>query len=188
VDRAASASAGSNPYDVPFSSPAYLREHARFLEKELFHIGDTPVWDYNTPNRGFGNSITIEGEDGVVIVDTTAAHEHATVAAEAFRKITAKPVRAVIFTHHHADHIRGAGAFIDGEDAGSGAVTVIAAENFLGELEDENQVTAPIMAVRPPYMDAKPSIRRPTAVTITCPAAAIHWAAAMTATSLRITS
>jgi len=143
---------GDNPYAVPFSSPDYLREHARYLDEELFQIGDTPVWDYNTPNRGFGNVIMIEGEDGLIIVDTTTANEHATVAERAFREISGKPVKAVIYTHHHADHISGAGAFIDKDDAESGKVKVIAAANFLRELEDENQVTAPIMGVRAMYM------------------------------------
>ena len=62
--------ATKNPYAVAFSSPPYLREHARYIEEELLRIGDTPVWDYNTPNRGFGNVIMIEGDDGIIIVDT----------------------------------------------------------------------------------------------------------------------
>jgi alkyl sulfatase BDS1-like metallo-beta-lactamase superfamily hydrolase len=152
VDQAVSASAGSNPYDVPFSSPEYLREHARYLEEELFHIGDTPVWDYNTPNRGFGNVIMIEGNDGLIIVDTTTAHEHAEIAEKAFRAISDKPVKAIIYTHHHVDHISGAGAFVDAAAVAAGEVQVIAAQNFLRELEDENQVTAPIMGVRALYM------------------------------------
>lgn len=152
VDRAAAVGEGENPYKVAFSSPDYLREHARYLEEELFQIGDTPVWDYNTPNRGFGNVIMIEGDDGLIIIDTTTANEHAAVAESAFRKISDKPVKAVIYTHHHADHINGAGAFIDRADAASGQVKVIAAENFLRELQDENQVTAPIMGIRALYM------------------------------------
>ncbi|MFT7289256.1 MAG: alkyl sulfatase BDS1-like metallo-beta-lactamase superfamily hydrolase [Halieaceae bacterium] len=152
IDRAAALASGENPYQVPFSSPDYLREHARYLEEELFHIGDTPVWDYNTPNRGFGNVIMIEGDDGIIIVDTTTAPAHASVAAKAFREISDKPVKAVIYTHHHADHISGTGEFIDAAAAESGEVRVIAAANFIRELEDENQVTAPIMGVRALYM------------------------------------
>ncbi|WP_439107455.1 alkyl sulfatase dimerization domain-containing protein [Congregibacter sp.] len=152
VDQAASAGDGENPYIVPFSSPDYLRKHARYLEEEMFQIGDTPVWDYNTPNRGFGNVIMIEGDDGLIIIDTTTATEHAAVAERAFREVSDKPVKAVIYTHHHVDHISGAGAFIDSADAESGQVKVIAAENFLRELEDENQVTAPIMGIRALYM------------------------------------
>ncbi|EAQ98261.1 alkyl sulfatase dimerization domain-containing protein [Congregibacter litoralis] len=152
TDVAVTVNDGENPYAVPFSSPDYLKAHARYLEEELFQIGDTPVWDYNTPNRGFGNVIMIEGDDGLIIIDTTTATAHAAVAERAFRDISDKPVKAVIYTHHHADHISGAGAFIDRKDAESGAVQVIASENFLRELEDENQVTAPIMGVRALYM------------------------------------
>jgi alkyl sulfatase BDS1-like metallo-beta-lactamase superfamily hydrolase len=152
VDIAASVDGGENPYVVPFSSPDYLKEHARYIEEELFQIGDTPVWDYNTPNRGFGNVIMIEGDDGLIIVDTTTAQEHASVAERAFREISDKPVKAVIYTHHHADHISGAGAFVDAADVAAGQVKVIAADNFLRELQDENQVTAPIMGVRALYM------------------------------------
>jgi alkyl sulfatase BDS1-like metallo-beta-lactamase superfamily hydrolase len=139
-----------NPYPVPFSAPPYLREHARYLEESLIRIGDTPVWDYNTPNRGFGNVIMLEGDDGVVIVDTTTSLDHAAVAARAFRGITDKPVRAIIYTHHHADHINGARAFVDPDAAE--APEVIASSTFLRELEDENQVTLPIMSLRAMYM------------------------------------
>lgn len=143
---------GDNPYAVPFASPDYLREHARYLEEELLRIGTTPVWDYNTPNRGFGNAIMIEGADGLIIVDTTIARAHAAVAAAAFREISDKPIVAVIYTHHHIDHVNGSDAFIDAEAAARGEVAVIAAQNFLRELEDENQVTAPIMGLRALYM------------------------------------
>jgi alkyl sulfatase BDS1-like metallo-beta-lactamase superfamily hydrolase len=152
LNSAAAPASGENPYPVPFSAPQYLRDHARYLEEELLQIGDTPVWDYNTPNRGFGNVIMIEGEDGLIIVDTTTAHEHAAVAAEAFRRISSKPVAAVIYTHHHVDHISGTGAFVEPAEVEAGRVPVIAASNFLRELEDENQVTAPIMGVRALYM------------------------------------
>ncbi len=43
--------------------------------------------------------------------------------------MTDKPVAAVIYTHHHVDHINGTTAFISREDAASGRVKVIAADN-----------------------------------------------------------
>ncbi len=143
---------GATAYPVEFSAPQELIEHERYLEEELFQIGEHRVWDYNTPNKGFGNVIMIEGDDGIIIVDTTTAHEHAQVANEAFRKLTDKPVKAIIYTHHHADHINGAGAFVSRESVASGEVSIIASQNFMRELSDENQATAPIMAVRASYM------------------------------------
>lgn len=141
-----------NPYHIEFSAPDYLVKHAQYLKEELFQIGEHPVWDYNTPNKGFGNIIMIEGEDGLIIVDTSAASDHAIVAKAAFEKITNKPVKAVIYTHHHADHINGAGVFVDRDLVASGYVKVIASKQFMRELADENQATAPIMGLRAMYM------------------------------------
>jgi alkyl sulfatase BDS1-like metallo-beta-lactamase superfamily hydrolase len=145
-------SQSDNPYHVEFSSPDYLVEHAEYLKEELFQIGEHSVWDYNTPNKGFGNIIMIEGDDGIIIVDTSAASDHAKVADSEFRKITDKPVKAIVYTHHHADHINGAGVFASSKAARSGEVKIIAGQHFMRELQDENQATAPIMGVRAMYM------------------------------------
>lgn len=60
---------------------------------------------------GLANSILLEGEDGVVVVDTLGSVEAATEAIAAFRAITNKPVKAIVYTHNHTDHIYGAGIF-----------------------------------------------------------------------------
>ena len=48
------------------------------------------------------------GPDGVVIVDVTESYESGQEVFAAFRNITKKPVRAIIYTHNHADHTYGA--------------------------------------------------------------------------------
>jgi alkyl sulfatase BDS1-like metallo-beta-lactamase superfamily hydrolase len=57
---------------------------------------------------GLANCILLEGDDGVVIVDAMESEEAAVPVKEAFSSITAKPVKAIIYTHYHADHIMGA--------------------------------------------------------------------------------
>ncbi|MBI5505248.1 MAG: MBL fold metallo-hydrolase [Deltaproteobacteria bacterium] len=79
---------------------------------------------------GLANSIMIEGSDGVVIVDAMESAEAARPVREAFRKISDKPVRAIVLTHNHADHIFGAGVL-----AGSDHPEVIAHATFARELE-----------------------------------------------------
>jgi alkyl sulfatase BDS1-like metallo-beta-lactamase superfamily hydrolase len=74
------------------------------------------------------------------------------MAGKRLREVTDKPVAALIYTHHHADHINGATAFITREDAASGRVKVIAAENFLREAALENSVVGSIMGLRAMYM------------------------------------
>ena len=66
--------------------------------------------------------------------------------------LTKKPVVAVVYTHHHADHTAGTTAFVSREDAASGKVKIIAADNFMSENEQENGATGPIMGLRASYM------------------------------------
>jgi glyoxylase-like metal-dependent hydrolase (beta-lactamase superfamily II) len=89
-----------------------------------------------------GNTTVHVGEDGVLVVDTKlAAASDALLAA--IRKISNKPIRYVINTHWHVDHVGGneliaksgstiAGGNVSGAiaDAGEGAA-VIAHENVL---------------------------------------------------------
>ncbi|HAN26433.1 MAG TPA: MBL fold metallo-hydrolase, partial [Haliea salexigens] len=47
------------------------------------------------------NVILIEGDDGVIIVDTTESLEAARTVKAEFDRITDKPVQAIIYTHNH---------------------------------------------------------------------------------------
>ncbi len=66
------------------------------------------------------NCTLIEGEDGLILVDSLSTVENAERAHEAFRKITNKPIKAVIFTHCHADHVSGVEVFVSEEDVAGG--------------------------------------------------------------------
>ena len=57
---------------------------------------------------GLANSILLEGDDGVVIVDAMESVEAAVPVKAAFAEITSKPVKAIIYTHYHPDHTMGA--------------------------------------------------------------------------------
>ena len=54
-----------------------------------------------------GNSVFIVNEDDVVVVDTTLTPGTAKEELAALRKLTSKPVRYVINTHWHDDHLMG---------------------------------------------------------------------------------
>jgi uncharacterized sulfatase len=58
----------------------------------------------------------IVGEDGIIIVDTGIDAVSAEKVLTDFRKITEKPVRAIIFTHGHGDHTGGATVFVGNDN------------------------------------------------------------------------
>lgn len=55
-----------------------------------------------------GNSIMVIAPEGLIIVDVTESVTAAKEIRHEFRKITDKPIRAIVYTHHHTDHVGGA--------------------------------------------------------------------------------
>jgi cyclase len=58
-------------------------------------------------NVSISDAGVIVGDEGVMVIDTTSAPLHAKDFIAAIRKVTDKPFRHVINTHHHGDHING---------------------------------------------------------------------------------
>ena len=57
------------------------------------------------------NNLVIINDDDVVVVDANGAPSITRAVIESIRQLTDKPVRTVIFTHAHDDHLRGARAY-----------------------------------------------------------------------------
>ena len=54
------------------------------------------------------NSILLTGPKGAIIIDTVESMSAAEKIYSEFRKITKLPIKAIIYTHNHADHVNGA--------------------------------------------------------------------------------
>jgi len=103
--------------------------------------------------RGFdiANMTLIEGDSGVIVVDTLTSIEGARAAIELYRRHRGpRPVAAVIFTHTHTDHWGGARGVLD-DDAPGGAVPIIAPDLFMEHAVSENIIAGPAMLRRAQY-------------------------------------
>jgi hypothetical protein len=117
------------PYPIiPHENPDAIEHTKKFSPPTVVNVTDGV---YSAIGYGMANIMMIEGTDGIIIVDTGETNEQAEQALSEFRKITDKPVVAVIYTHNHVDHSEGAGVFVkDGESAGR-KVDVIGQESLL---------------------------------------------------------
>ena len=68
---------------------------------------------YLASGFALGNVQMIVTDEGLVIIDTTESREAAREIFERFRKITVQPVRYVIYTHGHLDHVSGTPVFLE---------------------------------------------------------------------------
>lgn len=94
---------------IPVGANKALAEHSKIFKKGVEKVGSNI---FAAIGYGIANSIMIEGDDGVIIVDTMTTTEEAAEVLAEFRKITPKPVKAIIYTHSHPDHVFGAEAFV----------------------------------------------------------------------------
>lgn len=103
---------GTNVYaaDTPSPATVQLQQRSTELHQELINLTDNVYVAI-----GYGVSVVsiIEGKDGLIIVDTSEEQAIAKVILTDLRKITNKPIKAIIYTHSHSDHIGGASVFAE---------------------------------------------------------------------------
>ncbi len=128
----------AGPSIVPADST--LAAHSKEFEKKIYRVADGV---YSAVGYGLANSIMLVGKNGIVVVDTMENRAQARAVLKEFRTITRLPVRAIIYTHFHADHIFGAAEF-----AAQPSPDVYAHETTDGLAERFVSETAPIIGVR----------------------------------------
>jgi len=107
---------GAKPLPPPLP-PQVAATDALAAHSALFRKGVEKVADgvYAAIGYSLANVILLEGDDGVVIVDSLESRGRAEEVLASFRAITTKPVKALILTHNHADHVFGGLVFTGGD-------------------------------------------------------------------------
>jgi glyoxylase-like metal-dependent hydrolase (beta-lactamase superfamily II) len=82
---------------------------------------------------GESNAGFVIGEDGVLVVDSFFAPGTAKALLDEIRKLTPKPIRYIVNTHYHADHVSGDQTFKD-----AGAI-IVTHRNVRAWMRPENQ-------------------------------------------------
>ncbi|MGH8456350.1 MAG: alkyl sulfatase dimerization domain-containing protein [Stenotrophobium sp.] len=121
-------------------TPQALLDHSAEFAQGVVKVTDGV---YVAIGYGIANSILLVGTDGVIVVDTTETVESARQVLAEFRKITDKPVKAIVYTHSHPDHIGGASVF-----AGGAGVPVYAQEDVARDMDKVAVELRPVITQR----------------------------------------
>jgi alkyl sulfatase BDS1-like metallo-beta-lactamase superfamily hydrolase len=135
----ASTPPAENPYKVERSWPDYFLEHRKLFTEQAgtYKAGDYPVWTVHVPGGWIGNATIIEGDDGLIVYDTSINVEAGAYIAAEIRKISDKPIVAIFYSHHHTDHYNGTSALVTPEQVADGSVKIYAWDNFEEEIANE---------------------------------------------------
>jgi alkyl sulfatase BDS1-like metallo-beta-lactamase superfamily hydrolase len=104
--------------------------------------------------RGYdiANITFIAGDTGWLIIDPLTTEECAKACLDlANAELGERPVVGVIYTHSHIDHFGGVRGVVSDDEVASGAVRIIAPDQFLREAVFENVIAGPAMLRRAHY-------------------------------------
>ncbi|WP_432479274.1 alkyl/aryl-sulfatase [Nocardioides sp. GXQ0305] len=108
---------------------------------------------YQVRGMDLSNTSIIEGDEGIVVIDTLLSVETGAAALALYRKHRGdRPVKAVVVTHSHADHFGGIRGFVTQEQVDAGAVKIFAPEGFTEHAVAENVYAGTAMNRRAAYM------------------------------------
>jgi alkyl sulfatase BDS1-like metallo-beta-lactamase superfamily hydrolase len=133
----------------PTVDPSLWRQSRLNMNHGLFEVVPGV---YQVRGLDIANMTLIEGDSGVIVVDTLTSIEGARAAMELyFRHRGLRPVAAVIFTHTHTDHWGGARGVLEEDTLASGRVPIIAPNFFMEHAVSENIIAGPAMLRRAQY-------------------------------------
>jgi alkyl sulfatase BDS1-like metallo-beta-lactamase superfamily hydrolase len=125
-----------------------LAAHSKLFTPTVYKVADSV---YSAVGWQLGNVVMIEAPEGLIIVDTGESLSESRKIMAEFRKVTDKPVKAVVYTHFHPDHINGVKAFVTEEQVKSGEVEIIAHDTLLQNVVAQGALVGPILSVRSGY-------------------------------------
>lgn len=137
--------------DAPFTvNPSLWRQAQLNMNNGLYQVADSI---YQVRGFDLANMDIIEGKTGILIIDPLMSTETSKAALELYyQHRPKKPIKAVIFTHSHADHFGGVLGIISEKDVASGKIKVLAPEGFLQHAVSENVYAGNAMNRRAMYM------------------------------------
>jgi len=133
----------------PTVNPSLWRQAQLNLRNGLYKVVDRV---YQVRGFDISNMTIVEGETGLIVIDPLLARETAKAALDLYyAHRPRRPVRAVVYTHSHADHWGGVKGVLDEAEVAAGRARVIAPAGFMEHAVAENIIAGAAMSRRAHY-------------------------------------
>lgn len=134
------------------ANPSLWRQSKLTATDGVFEVVKDAI--YQVRGLDLSNTTFVEGADGIIVIDPLTSRETGAAALGLYRNYRrhGKPIKAVIYTHSHADHFGGVKGMVSQDDVDSGEVQILAPEGFLEHAVAENVYTGTAMNRRAAYM------------------------------------
>lgn len=119
----------------PMTPLETLKEQTNQFPRKIHKVAENV---YTATGYSAANAAMIIGDDGLIIIDTTESTGAAKLILAEFRKITDLPVKTIVYTHGHRDHISGAEVFAENNKP-----QIIARSNFTNDLGPATKKVSP---------------------------------------------
>ena len=125
-----------------------LKAHTEHFAKKVYKVTERV---YSAVGWNVANIVMIIGDDGLIMVDAGLSPATSREVLAEFRRITDKPIVAVIYSHFHHDHIDGIKGLVSAGQVEAGETQIYAHSSLMQHLVDESAVLGPILGVRAGY-------------------------------------
>ncbi|KFA70174.1 hypothetical protein S40285_09086 [Stachybotrys chlorohalonatus IBT 40285] len=132
-------------------NPSLWRQSKLVHMDGLYHVAHGI---FQVRGLDLSNTTFIEGDEGLIIIDPLTSEETGAAALALYQELRGsdRSVKAIIYTHSHADHFGGVKGFIKEEDVEKDDIKILAPEGFLEHAVSENVHTGTAMSRRAAYM------------------------------------
>lgn len=122
-----------------------MSEHSLIMRQQVYQVSENVYLAYGF---GLANSTMVIGDDGIIIIDVMEDLERGQQVLAEFRKITDKPIKAIVYSHNHIDHTGGIRAFANDEQIASGEIKLIAHSSLDRAMQNWAGLVGPIISRR----------------------------------------
>jgi glyoxylase-like metal-dependent hydrolase (beta-lactamase superfamily II) len=104
--------------------PSNYFSHFKTIKPALYQVSG-PVYAFE---NGFTRSLVLRTPEGIAIFDTFGEEHAAAMKAATGKEFPGEPIRWVVFSHNHLDHIRGSAALGAAEVIGHAEINLLVAD------------------------------------------------------------